>query len=182
MGRHLHDFLSQLDLSPANWLSRSEQNIGSRIIDTTISPRSNRQSQEYIMFLRDISERKQAEEALRHSETTLRKQATELEQALQDLQHTQAQLIQTEKMSSLGQLVAGVAHEINNPVNFIYGNLTHLGNYTQDLLALIQLYQDIYPNTASEIDEFSAEIDLDFLMEDLPKTLSSMKIGSRAHP
>lgn len=179
MGRYLHDFLSQLDLSPANWLSRSEQNIGSRIIETTISPRSNRQSQEYIVFLRDISDRKQAESALRHSENTLRKQATELEQALQDLQHTQAQLIQTEKMSSLGQLVAGVAHEINNPVNFIYGNLNHLDNYTQDLLALIQLYQDIYPNTASEIDEFIAEIDLDFLREDLPKTLSSMKVGSQ---
>lgn len=121
---------------------------------------------------RDISERKQAEEALQ-------KQAAALEKTLLDLQQAQTQLIQTEKMSSLGQLVAGVAHEINNPVNFIHGNLTHIDNYTQDLLSFIQLYQEIYPETAPEIQDLSAEIDLDFLMEDLPKTLASMKVGTQ---
>ncbi len=182
-GRSLNDFLSQLDNEPAYWPSTSEQtlqkpNTGERIIETTISLRSNRQNLEYIVFLRDISDRKQAEVALRSSEATLRKQATELEQALQHLQRTQAQLIQSEKMSSLGQLVAGVAHEINNPVNFIDGNLIYIDNYTQDLLALIKLYQQIYPNTPPEISNFITEIELDFLVEDMPKILSSMKVGT----
>jgi signal transduction histidine kinase len=104
--------------------------------------------------------------------------AEQLHRALQELQQTQAQLIQTEKMSSLGQMVAGVAHEINNPVSFIYGNLTHADNYTQDLLDLVHLYQQHYPNPAPEIEEQIAAIELDFLIEDLPKILSSMNVGA----
>lgn len=87
-------------------------------------------------------------------------------------------MIQSEKMSSLGQLVAGVAHEINNPVNFIHGNLVHLSEYIQDLLNLIHLYQERSSNNDPEIQTFIENIDLDFLMEDLPKTLSSMKVGA----
>ncbi|MEC4986756.1 MAG: GAF domain-containing protein [Oscillatoria sp. PMC 1068.18] len=105
-------------------------------------------------------------------------QAEELAEALTELQQTQTQLIQTEKMSSLGQLVAGVAHEINNPVNFIYGNLNHVSQYTQDLLDLLNLYCQDYPNPRSEISDFSAEIDLEFLQEDLPKVLASLKVGA----
>lgn len=105
-------------------------------------------------------------------------QATQLAQTLQDLKNAQTQLIQTEKMSSLGQLVAGVAHEINNPVNFIYGNLSHISGYAEDLLSLVQLYQKYYPHPDTEIQGRSEEIDLEFLAEDLPRTLSSMKMGT----
>ncbi|MEG4349275.1 PAS domain S-box protein [Microcoleus sp. LAD1_D3] len=118
----------------------------------------------------DITERKQAEAALRQAKE-------EAEVALKTLQQTQAQLIQAEKMSGLGQLVAGVAHEINNPVNFIYGNLSHTADYTQNLLKLIQLYQQTYP-TNTQIQEKIEEFDLDYISEDLPKILTSMKVGA----
>lgn len=109
---------------------------------------------------------------------TAQAQAQKLEQALQELRQTQSQLIQTEKMSSLGQMVAGVAHEINNPVNFIYGNLKHIENYIQELLNLVQLYQEEYPEPSSKIQNYIDTIDLNFVADDLPKTLSSMKIGA----
>ncbi|MGB3204281.1 MAG: ATP-binding protein [Crinalium sp.] len=105
-------------------------------------------------------------------------QSQELEQALTDLRSYQTQLVQTEKMSSLGQLVAGVAHEINNPVNFIYGNLSHASEYVQNLLELLQLYQESNSKPSHKIQEKIEDIELDFLIEDMPKLLSSMKIGA----
>ena len=101
-----------------------------------------------------------------------------LQQSLANLQRTQAQLIQTEKMSGLGQLVAGVAHEINNPINFIYGNLEHTHTYANDLLALLQLYQRQTPNPGREIEHQVKAVDLDFLAEDMPKLLDSMRVGA----
>ncbi|MCX7593944.1 MAG: AAA family ATPase [Fischerella sp.] len=101
-----------------------------------------------------------------------------LKQAILDLQSTQTQLIQSEKMSSLGQMVAGIAHEINNPINFIHGNIAHAREYVQDLLDLIAIYQQDYPNPSAAIAEKSKQIDLDFLLQDLPKLLDSMKIGT----
>ena len=105
-------------------------------------------------------------------------QAMQLEQTLYELQRTQAQLIQVEKMSRLGQLVAGVAHEINNPVNFIYGNLIYVQEYSQDLLGLLQLYRAAYPNPSMLIKERIDAIDLDFLMTDFARLQDSMKLGA----
>ena len=96
----------------------------------------------------------------------------------QELKQTQSQLIQTEKMSSLGQMVAGIAHEINNPVNFIGGNIDYANKYIQDLTDLVTLYQEYYPNPPDAILERIEDIELEFLREDLPKTLSSMKMGA----
>jgi PAS domain S-box-containing protein len=131
-----------------------------------------------IASLRDITSRVKAEEALRRSEAQLREQTRQLEQTLHQLKQTQAQLIQTEKMSSLGQLVAGIAHEINNPVNFISGNLNYANEYVQQLVRLVGLYQTYYPEPVDEIQAYTEEIELDFVSEDLPRLVSSMKIGT----
>jgi signal transduction histidine kinase len=106
-------------------------------------------------------------------------QAQELSETLKELQNTQAQLIQTEKMSSLGQLVAGVAHEINNPANFIHANLNHASQYSQDILDLLKLYQQTYPNPTPEISDRAQDLDIEFLAEDLPKLMASMQVGTK---
>jgi len=118
-------------------------------------------------------------EALRQSSQREREKAQELELTLDELRRTQAQLIHTEKMSSLGQMVAGVAHEINNPLSFIQGNLTPAREYFQDLLKLIKLYQQTYPNSTPEIQQLASLIDLDFLVEDWPKLMDSMHGGTQ---
>ena len=115
---------------------------------------------------------------LQTSFATLRETNAELEKHVAQLQEAQTQLIQTEKMSSLGLLVAGVAHEINNPVSFIHGNISHLTNYSRDLIDLLQLYQEEYPSPAENIVELSEQIDLEFLQKDLESVLSSMKMGT----
>ena len=106
------------------------------------------------------------------------KRTAELTLVLQDLQHTQAQLIQTEKMSSLGQMVAGIAHEINNPVNFIYANITPLQEYTRALFELLELYQKLYPESHPEIEALMVKTDIAYVMYDLPKIISSIQMGT----
>ncbi|XHX80596.1 MAG: sensor histidine kinase [Stenomitos frigidus ULC029] len=105
-------------------------------------------------------------------------QARQFSETLKQLRQKQAQIVQAEKMSSLGQLVAGVAHEINNPLNFISGNLSHVTTYIQDINNLLALYQKHYPQPVTEIQAEADAIDLDFLMEDLPSLLSSMSMGT----
>lgn len=126
----------------------------------------------------DITKSKQAEEALRKSEAKERENAQQLQKALDELKQTQTQLVQSEKMSSLGQLMAGVAHEINNPVNFIYGNLAYATRYTQDLLNLLQHYRAAITEEPPELKEQVQAVDLDFVIQDLPKLLGSMRTGS----
>jgi signal transduction histidine kinase len=102
----------------------------------------------------------------------------ELEENLKKLQHSQLQLVQSEKMSSLGQLVSGVAHEINNPIGFIKGNLTHSANFIEDLLGYLRLYEKHYPHPDREILDWAEDIDLEYLRDDLPKAIHSMKEGA----
>ncbi|MCT7967065.1 PAS domain S-box protein [Laspinema sp. D1] len=115
-----------------------------------------------------------ATDSARHA----REKAQQLQHTLRELQKTQTQLIQTEKMSSLGQMVAGVAHEINNPVSFIYGNIEPATEYIHNLLHLLDLYQTHYAEPVLEIQEVIEDIDLEFIIDDLPKLLSSMKVGA----
>ncbi len=139
-----------------------------------------RQSERRQQEINELLERQVAQrtQELIEANARLRSEAAHLQQLLAELQKAQAQLIQAEKMSSLGQLVAGIAHEINNPVGFIHGNLFHLEHDAYNLLKILQLYQKYYPNPVSEIASEAKKMDLEFLQYDLPKLIGSMKIGT----
>ena len=151
-----------------------------RYIEAKGEPIWNEQGQlrKFFGAAQDITRRKYIEEALRQSEAREREKATQLELTLNELKQAQSQLVQSEKMSSLGQMVAGVAHEINNPISFIYGNLGPASKYFQDLIQLIHIYQDTYPHPTPEIQELTEEIDLDFLVSDWQKLIHSMQVGA----
>lgn len=134
--------------------------------------------------LQNLDERDRAEAALIESATqnldreTYRARIMELELMLQDLRASQAQLIHSAKMESLGKMVAGIAHEVNNPVSFIQGNLRHLKKYQQDLCDLIRLYQKYYPVAYDEILDRSREMDLVFILEDSDRVIQSIDRGA----
>ena len=119
------------------------------------------------------------EQKVEHRTKQLRDKNERLQETLVKLKRTQSQLVQNEKMVSLGQLVAGIAHEINNPVSFIHGNLSHVAEYTEDLLGLVELYQQEYPTPTKAIATEIEAIELDFLKTDLPNTLNSMGMGTQ---
>lgn len=116
--------------------------------------------------------------ALQASVAREREKTAHLKTAMSELQRTQTQLVQSEKMSSLGQLVAAVAYEVSNPINFIYGNISYANEYSEKLIGLLQLYEEHYPSPSPEIESEIEAAELEFIVEDLPKLLGSMKIGA----
>jgi two-component system, NtrC family, sensor kinase len=171
--------LQKAVLSPLNDLDQAISD--SQYTDTFEIP--NRLAENEIRFLATtfqtvFDQRQQAEVELRESEARERAKSQELERAIADLKQLQLQLIQTEKMSGLGQMVAGIAHEINNPVSFIHGNLVHAKEYIQVLLKLIQLYQQDYPQPSEQIQTALDTMEFEFVRADLEKLLKSMKVGT----
>ncbi len=163
--------------NPYELLGR-RRNGGTFPVEITAAALQTRREDSYTLIVRDITLRKQAEEAIQAAEAKDLK-TRQLEATLKELQQAQLQLVHSEKMSSLGQLVAGIAHEVNNPINFIYANLAYVEEYFGDLLDLLNCYRAELAVAQSEtIHRKIQAIDLDYLLADLPKILTSMRGGA----
>jgi len=182
-GQSLYDLLP--DLKPPAASSRPAINVplkatlAGHALEVTLSNSitewdsdRNVPPERLVAVIRDITERQAAEDALRQK-------ATELQRLLTQLTQTQSQLVQAEKMSSLGQLMAGVAHEINNPLSFIAGNIKFAQDYAMDLMQIIETYQQAYPRPPAPVARTLAKLDVEFLCDDFPKLLASMKDGTQ---
>src|SRR6476469_10541044 len=166
-------------MEPTNWENRIKKlEKENRILREKLEKSETERSQLEAIHQKKDSLLQTVTEEFIDAEKILKARISTLEKALENQQTMQLKLIEAEKMSALGILVAGIAHEINNPVNFIYGNITYVNDYASDILKLLAMYQDRYPETDADIEAFLEKIDLDFLREDLLKTLSSMKVGS----
>lgn len=148
------------------WLSISARPLGVR------------QAAGAVTVCRDVTLDKQAAQALQQSNKEFRQQSQVLANTLQELKQTQAMLIHKEKMSSLGQTIAGIAHEINNPLSFIHGNIESTKQTFQELLSLIHLFEQTYPDSTPAILEAIELADLEFLSEDIPRMMTSMASGT----
>ncbi|NEP42256.1 MAG: PAS domain S-box protein, partial [Okeania sp. SIO2H7] len=175
----VYEFFASSELKAAKEVTASVRGISTTYLIGAQKYHRSGSSQAAAVFVGlDISDRKEMEVALRRSEERSRHQASEFERTLQKLNSATTQLIQKHKVSSMGQLVASVAHEINNPINFISGNISHASNYTEDLLRLVELYQQYYPEPIEEIEEEMEGMGFEFLKQDLPNLLDSMTAGS----
>lgn len=162
----------------ANNLTQTDDSVSSVLVlrDVTHQREAERRLQKVNEALeQQVAKRTQE---LREANASLQMETEQLQQLLTELQQTQAQLIQAEKMSGLGQLVAGIAHEINNPINFVYANLIYVKEYVSNLLDIVQLYQKHYPNPVLEIKKAANKIDLEFLQADFPHLVNSMEMGT----
>ena len=164
-------------------LNRASQHIASGSLDKSVGDSNIQELDELAHSFNHMAQQLQEsftalEASNEELEDRVEARTHELKETLSELQHTQLQMIQSEKMSGLGQLVAGVAHEINNPVNFIHGNLSHVENYSRDLLNIVDLFQQQYPNPPENLQEEVEDAELNFIQEDFPKVVASMKMGT----
>ncbi len=169
--------------NPLNKLIKTAKQIGNRDFSTLLeNARKDEIGQLATSFnemSHDLEENfNNLEEKVNQRTQEINSKNQDLEIALQELKKAQVNLLQAGRMSSLGQLVAGIAHEINNPINFIHGNIEHINSYMTDLIELIYAYQNIYPNSSTYIQEKIETIDLDFVLNDVTKILDSMNIGT----
>jgi signal transduction histidine kinase len=176
-------YTAQLIAQPLRRLSQSSEAMAAGALDQTVALSNVRELNVLARSFNRMTQQLrssfiQLAQTNEQLEERVEARTADLQETLQTLQRTQSQMIQAEKMSSLGQLVAGVAHEINNPVNFIHGNMVHVNEYTQNLLALVQLYQTEFPNATPALRDKMDEIDLEFLHEDVLKLLTSMQVGT----